>query len=440
MKPSQALFWIVLALTLALGGCYAHNYSVSMRTVQQAVQSGDLEQAKQSIEKIPALKKTRNALLYDLELGVLDHLNGDYAESNQRLEQAVALMEAQDAVRLSGLAAEWIFSERFHPYWGEDYERVLAHYYMALNYLMMERLPEALVECRRCNTLLQRFNDRYEQKSVYKSDAFMLYLSGLIYDAMGELNDALIDYRHAFEIYSSDYAEYYATPLPLQLPEQLLRTSAGLGFAEEFQDYQQQFPEIRWNTQEEFRKSARLIVIWNKGFIPAKVQSVFRWRIGGDGLKQPGCVIRFAFPELRPRVERLAQAVVRVNGHNWNLELAEELADIARKNLEDRRLRSIMQASSRNIISCTAEQALEDVHWIWGWIFAGAAELSQGADLRHWSLLPAEIQITQLLLPPGKADLELCFKDHNGRLVQQARYHKLDLQAGKSRFLIHRTF
>ena len=440
MIASKRLLLLLLALTLILSGCYGQSHYATMSGIQQAAQNGQYERAKEFVEMNQELKKERNSLLYALELGVLSHLNGNYQESNLWLEKAAARMEELDKISLSGLAADWMFSEKFHPYRGEDYERVLVHYYMALNYLMMDRLQEALVECRRFNSLLQRFNDRYEEKSVYKSDAFMLYLSGLIYDAMGELNDAFIDYRHAYETYRSDYAEYYATPLPSQLPEQLLRTSEGLSFSSDFQNYWQEFPGTRWPTQQEFRNSARLVVIWNKGLIPYKVEKLFRWYTGWNDVDRPGCYIKFGFAELVPRIEFLSQATITVNGRTQSLDLAEQLGKIAQKNLEDRRLRTAMHAVSRNVIRCVAEQALEEQHWIWGWILAGATELTEGVDVRHWFLLPSEMHITQMLLPPGTSDVELRFSDPSGNPSQQASFENVNLQAGKTTFLIHRTF
>ena len=440
MTASKPFLFVCLALTLALSGCYGQSHYANMSGIQQAAQNGQYERAKEFVEMNSELQKERNRLLYELELGVINHLNGDYRESNQWLEKAAERMEELDVISLSGLAADWVFSEKFHPYRGEDYERVLVHYYMALNYLMMGQLQEALVECRRFNTLLQRFNDRYENKNVYKSDAFMLYLSGLIYDAMGELNDAFIDYQHAYETYRGDYAGYYATPLPAQLTEHLLRTSEGLGFFDAHKNYLQEFPGVNWPSQQEYRNSARLVVIWNKGLIPYKVEKLFRWYSGWHDADRPGCYIKFGFAELVPRIEFLSQAAVTVNGQRQQLELAEDLGKIAQKNLEDRRIRTAMHAVSRNMIKCVTEQALEDQHWIWGWIFAGATELTEGVDVRHWFLLPAEMHITQMLLPPGTFDVDLNFSDPNGNPAGQARYENVHLQAGKTTFLIHRTF
>jgi hypothetical protein len=107
-------------------------------------------------------------------------------------------------------------TEKTQPNQGEDFEQVIVLYFMALNYLMLGDLQGALVDCRRVNTLLRELNDSYEHTIVYKTDAFSLYLSGILYDAMGEVNDAFIDYRNAYNAYREDYQEYYGTPVPEQ--------------------------------------------------------------------------------------------------------------------------------------------------------------------------------------------------------------------------------
>ena len=131
MTTSKTFLLLSLSLILLLNGCYGQSHYANMSGIQQAAQNGQYERAKEFVEMNPELKKERNALLYELELGVLNHLNGDYSESNQWLEKAAVRMEELDVISLSGLASDWVFSEKFHPYRGEDYERVLVHYYMA---------------------------------------------------------------------------------------------------------------------------------------------------------------------------------------------------------------------------------------------------------------------------------------------------------------------
>jgi hypothetical protein len=430
---------LFVLLILILTGCAGSHYE-AMIGVQQAVQTGDYQRADELLSKEEDLAQGQNRLLYLLDKGMIAHLSGEYEKSNQFFAQAEARIEQLNIISISGTASEWLINDTSQPYGGEDFERVMVHYYMALNYLMLGDLEEALVECRRLNTLLREFNDRYENKNVYKTDAFILYLSGLIYDAMGEVNDAFIDYRNAYNTYISDYQENYGTPIPSQLLEQILRTSSSLGFTEDFETYLQKFQGNTWSTQQEYRDSARLVVIWDNGLIPYKRQHIYRHYIETGDDNNRGCYVKFAFPEFVQRFPTYRRAMVTVGGNTASLELAEDLSQIAIKNLEDRRIRTIVKAVARNLLKCAAEHEIKKQNEILGWLFAGLTELTEQADTRSWLLLPADIYITQMLLPPGVSDVEISFPDASGLFVDHQLYEGISFERGKTTFLIHRTF
>jgi len=79
------------------------------------------------------------------------------------------------------------------PYEGEDFETVLINVVAALNYVLLNQWDDALVEARKVDHKLNVINDRYDKKNVYKEDAFARYLSGILYEGKGELNDAFIE-------------------------------------------------------------------------------------------------------------------------------------------------------------------------------------------------------------------------------------------------------
>jgi len=440
MKPVSIRYLFLFALLiLVLTGCAGSHYE-TMRGIQQAVQVGDYQRADELLSKEKDLAQGQNRLLYLLDKGMIAHLNGEYAESNRLFTQAAEHMEQLDFISITGTAAEWLINDTTQPYSGEGFEQVMVHYYIALNYLMLGDLEEALVECRRLNTLLRMLNDRYENKNNYKTDAFVLYLSGLIYDAMGEVNDAFIDYRNAYNTYISDYQENYGTPVPSQLLEQILRTSSALGFAEVFETYRQEFQGDTWPTQQEYRDTARLVVIWDNGLIPYKAQRIYREYIALDDDKDKGCYVKFAFPEFVKRIPIYRRATVSVGGNTTSLELAEDLSQIAIKNLEDRRVRTIVKAAARNVLKCLAEHELKQRNEVLGWLFAGLTEFTEQADTRSWLLLPANIHVTQMLFPPGVSDVEIFFSDASGLFVHQQFYKDITFEKGKTTFLIHRTF
>ncbi len=446
MKHSIASMLLLCCAVVGLTGCYAQSQLAVMNDVQAAVQNDDYNQAEALMKEKEDLQQERNDVLYFLEMGLITHLGAKYADSNSWFEQAAQRMEALDVISVSGTAAEWILTEQLQPYRGEDFERVLVHYYMALNYVMLGQLQDALVECRRVNTLLQQFNNRYEQKNVYKTDAFALYLSGLIYDAMGELNEAFVDYRNAYDTYAGDYTTYYGTSAPKGLQENLLRAASALGFSDVVERYRSSVES--WPEQSVYRQSARLVVIWENGLIPYKVAKDFRldedddvveWNEEEDD-EDDECYLKFSFAEFAPRLNLFARASVSAGGVTRHLELAEDVSRIAQKNLEDRRLRAIAQAISRNLLKCAAQASISEDHWFWQWLFIGLTELTEGADVRHWFLLPADIHITQLVLPPGTTDVEIAYFDAAGAPLKQARVEQVDLQAGQTKFIIQRTF
>jgi hypothetical protein len=433
-------FCLFALLIFVLTGC-AGSYYETMSSIQQAVQLGNYQRADELLSKEKDLAQGRNRLLYLLDKGMIAHLNGQYEESNQIFTQAATRIEELDVTSITGTASEWVINDTTQPYRGEDFEQVMVHYYMALNYLMLGNLQEALVECRQLNTLLRIFNDRYEKKNVYKTDAWILYLSGLIYDALGEINDAFIDYRNAYDTYVSDYQENYGTSAPSQLLEHILRTSSALGFADVFETYRQKFGGETWPTQQEYRNTARLVVIWDNGLIPYKAQRIYREYIRFDTKdKDKGCYVKFAFPEFVKRIPTYQRATVSVSGYTGSLELTEDLSQIAIKNLEDRRLRTIVKAIARNTLKCLAEQEIKKQNEVLGWLFAGLTELTEQADTRSWLLLPANISITQILLPPGVSDVELSFSDALGQVTNSQRYEAMTFEKGRTTFLIHRTF
>ncbi len=440
MKTLTIRYICLFSLFLLFLTSCANSHFATMRDVQQALQSENYQRAEDLITGKKELKKARNLVLYFLDAGMIAHLNGKYEESNRLLAQAVTRMEELDVISLSGTASEWLFSEKIQPYRGEDFERVIVHYYMALNYLMLDKLEEALVECRRVNLLLREFNDRYEHKNVYKTDAFMLYLSGIIYDAMGEVNDAFIDYRHAYHTYLNDYKSNYGTPVPGQLTEHLLRTSSALGFNDIFERYEREFSQTTWPIQKEYRNAARLVVIWDNAFIPYKVERTFRNYIELNDDKDAGCYVKFTFPDFVLPIPRFTRAEAFVNGTAHTLELSEDLAQIAIKNLEDRRLRALAKSVTRNLIKCAAEYEIEKENRFLGFLFGVLTEVTEGADTRHWFLLPANIHLTQFLLPPGVTNVELTFSSPLGQSLHHKRYENVMLKQGETTFLIHRSF
>jgi len=246
------------------------------------------------------------------------------------------------------------------PYEGEDFEKVMINVFSALNYAYLGELDDALVEARKVDHKLNLFNDKYEKKNVYKRDALAQYLSGILYEDKGEINDAFISYRKAFEAYG-DYRKNYATPLPPPLPADLMRTASAVGFTEEYEDYHKQFPNTRWTTENVLQGQGELIFVSYVGRSPIKEDYFIDAPIPNG--KNGTYILRVALPKFVPRPDRVGATEVHLvpadggtgsaTGAAGEISqqafLAEDITAIAKKNLEDRIARITAKAIARAV-------------------------------------------------------------------------------------------
>lgn len=159
-------------------------YHQKALTFQRDLQYEEPAHALSSLEEIKILKKKRNELLYLLEKGKLEYLNGRPKESNKFFNEADRQIEDLHT-HLASQLLSYLINPEVAPYRPEDFEKVTIHYYKALNYLVLQAYDEALVEAKRINIELQKINEKYPEgeKNRYTSDAFSLILQGLIYEA-----------------------------------------------------------------------------------------------------------------------------------------------------------------------------------------------------------------------------------------------------------------
>ena len=188
---------VIICFCLVVTSCATY-YQKSL-IFQQHFVKGEIEEANKTLDKNKKAAKDQNRLLYFLQKGVVLQMMGQYEESNKFLEEAYLFTEDYRK-SYTKEAASILINPMVKPYTGEDHELVLTHYFKVLNYLRMRQFEEALVECRRVNNKLNQLNDRYEKKkNRYKRDAFAMNLMGIAYESSGDINNAFIAYRNAWD-------------------------------------------------------------------------------------------------------------------------------------------------------------------------------------------------------------------------------------------------
>jgi len=414
------LIIFLLLFCIGLGGCgpVTSHYVA----VEQDLKSHRYDEADVIIEKNKAGYGETNAVLFYLDQGMTRHLAGRYEESNKSLSKAEALIDELYTKSISNAAASIITNDNVIPYEGEDFEKVMVNVFMALNYLNLGLWDDALVEARKVDHKLDVLHGSYETAPVYNDDAFARYLSGMLYESMGELNDALISYRMAYKVYLK-YQQDYGVKPPLVLVQDLLRLTEHLHFPEEFQEYRSKYPAVTWMKQSELDNKAVITVISQTGFAPYKKDYFFDAPIpdGSGGTYY----LRIAFPEFVERPTKITHVDVSVQELKLyqSADCVEDITAIAVKDLKDRigriSAKAIARATAKYLASATVQKQANKQGGLAGFLAKVATTVysvgTEQADKRSWRTLPSRIYLTKFVVDPGNYNILVDFYPEAGQ-------------------------
>ncbi len=461
--PRRLAAAAALAAALTASGCAT--YTDKALRVRSTLGQGDFAAAREFLEKE---KPGGSGLPYLMELGLVLRLQEDFAASNAAFDEAELLVDELYTKSVSKEALALVSNDEVIPYDGEAWERVLVNYYRALNYVDLGNFEGALVECRKINHKLQVYVDSDDSPPTYKTDAFAEYMTAMLFEAAGQSNDAWVSLRAADAAYAHYEKDYGVAPPPF-LAEDLLRLAESMGDRDAFDRYKERFPEVEWTPQAEMLRSAEIIVFYEEGYVPAKVQESLtvpilkhewddanrtryayrladRARYRRDfGYKKVELeyLLRVAVPKYAPPTvgELPGHAVVRVGDASCRSEIAEDLAAIARRGLDDEMgkvlFRTILRGLGKYALTRGLEKKQGEVAGILANVFTAATEK---ADTRAWITLPNTIQIARVVVEPGMHDVVIeCYGPGGGR-IDTIAFEDVEVEAGEVRFLSHRTF
>ncbi|MGM0452280.1 MAG: COG3014 family protein [Thermodesulfobacteriota bacterium] len=368
-------------------------------------------------------------LLYMMDSAMI-HMNcGHYETANQYFHQAEQLAEKLWTKSVSKEAASFVWNEYTKPYDGEDFERVMINLFSALAYIEMGNYDEAMVECRRLNLLLNTYNDKYEKKNVYKEDAFARYLSGMLYEATGQPDDAFIDYFKAYQAFK-DYKKYYDTPMPPTLVKDLCRVAAQVDRLAEVEKAGVEPDQIQRQKFPDTQELGKVVFIHFMGAAPRKVEN----RIT---IPTKGGPVKIAFPGYKPNPPSCSKSRLVLESSDGQVSAAshlmEDINKIAVKNLKDRKARVMAKvvaraAAKQVVIHQASEEAGTNLVKIGLNI---ANNFIERADTRCWRTLPGEIHLARTFVKPGKyrAFADVC---HHGKTFKQT----IAVKAGQTEFIL----
>jgi hypothetical protein len=403
---ASGIRWLGLVLALWLAGCAS--YTEETREIRRSFVAGDYKQALSKLEESSLKDEDNNRLLFKLERAMILDRMGDGERARALLIEADKLVDQLYTTSVSNTAATFIVNEAASDYSGEDYEKVAIHTQMALSFIGDGKLEQARVEAKKINNKLAEINQQYdEKKNRYAEDAFALYLSGLIYEVRGELDDALIDYWRAYQLYDGDYRDFVRGGEPDGLVRALYRLLVKRNRSDRAAKVKQAHPKIAAQAEADLKDDnwGEVVVVHEVGHIATKSTEEVVVPFG----KQ---IVRFSFPVIRKRQITYHGETGFVDrsggGAFYAADNVQDMDDIARLSLEDRRGRLIAKQMTRLLAKGQlTEQAYKNFGPIGGIAANIYSAVSETADTRSWTLLPEAYFVSRARIKPGKHTIEI---------------------------------
>jgi hypothetical protein len=466
-----------LAVLVLLTGCgpSVNRYLL----IEQSLFAGDPQQAAAIVEQTEKEYGAKGRLLYEMDRGMVLQLAARYQQSSAELERADEEVERLYTRTIRSETAAFLTNDNALPYEGDAYEHVMINVINALNYAAQGQLQEALVEARRIDHRLNVLSDRVTDADQYRNDGFARYLSGILYEAVGDLNNAFIAYRNAYEAYGSMQG-WSKMSAPPSLRSDLLRTAEALNLTTEFAKYRQAFPDVEWQSSSSQEQLAQVVMISYNGRAPRKEDLFLDLPISLDALQlvlinrgvfqSPyqrnravdsvlyglnGQVVRVALPRLVPQKTQVAfenMTLADSSGHSVSVrsELAHNVTALAQKSLSERlpviTVKALARAATKFAMAegamIGAQHAVgrDAAPWV-GLLVAlvthGLAVVSEEADKRSWQTLPDEIHVARAWVLPGQHHISI--RPSGQGVTTEKDGQTIALSAGQTMFIIQRV-
>ena len=194
----KRLFLLLLS-TILFSAC-ANKSMTRYEALAPALEKKGFEGA---IEKVVKEEKdlygSNSQFLYYFDLGVLHHYNRNFDESIKNLAKAEKIYEDLYTKSVTNEAAALATNDNVRPYRARPFELLTMYQFQILNYLAKMDIDGALVEVKRSqiamNALYQKDKDKVNDNGLLR------YLSALVYELDGSVDDAAISYVNTVKAY-----------------------------------------------------------------------------------------------------------------------------------------------------------------------------------------------------------------------------------------------
>ena len=418
----------VVSAALLLGGCASSSiftsYPSQIQPIKQQVQAKQYKLAQTALD---SHREDADKILYMMERGRISQLANDRQSSIEDFKLVIEAMEANEdkaVISLSDTAAQGsalLSNDNAIPYAGDGHERVFVHQYQAMNYLFSNDLAAARVEVKRANIEQQAALHEHESELVeaeekgreYAEDnksfmdafsamaavagkvknsfqnAYTFYVSGVLYEILGNPNDAYIDYKKALEIF----------PDNIYVQKDVLRLSKQLDMKDDYAAYKKRYS---FELKKPGKDEGEIVILFEHGYAPVKTEVM----VGVFTGKQ---IQKVAFPTYAMQWQDPSSLTVSIDG---GAEIGTTSPIVYVQAMAAKALQEKLPAMlTRQILRVVAKKEMaEQAGKASPWAKLGADIfnlVSENADRRSWLTLPNDAQLLRSSLPKGEYQLKL---------------------------------
>ena len=442
-----------LLIVPILFGCAAYNFE----KVEMNLNTGKSQEAYKYLEKNEPKKPD---IPHKFELGLVAHYANLFPESNKAFEQAEIIAEDRFTKSLTKEGFSLLTSDNLLPYTGTKFERLIAHYYHALNYIYQDKIDDALVECRRATNLMNYFKDEDDDYDFFGA-GFIAYFSAIVFEAAGEFNDAFISYRQA-ERYYKNAAESTGISIPEDVGHSLVRLTRKLSFTDEYEHYKQVYGEPPIHPD----NHGELILFYETGYVPQKKEQSLTFPIlktdkfgegdDEDTIKfartlrtREGLVVeevkleyllRVAIPAIKSKRPYFQGIQVSVGDVTTDGILVEDIEVNAIETFINGRPIILLRTLGRSLLKYLAFRKAKKQNKIAGALVNLAGAITESADTRSWKSLPNQIYMARLPIPAGTHTVKLSFLNSNGNISKSESINNVNIVSNQISILNFRTY
>jgi len=457
-------------LSLLLAGC-ANRGLTRFDSISKQASTQDYAAAARFLAKERAtLYGSQSTLLYYMDVGLLYHYGAAYDSSIVYLTRAVNLQDELYARSVTNEAASLLVNDNVRPYRGRSYEIVWLHLFLAFDYLALDRTDDARIEMRQAEIFLNEVKRKAgSDGKAYRDDPTFRAFSALVYEALGERDDAAI--------------AIYAAVKSLRQRKQPVPPGMA-AYAWRLLDAEDRPDDIReLDLQPPSTKPARtpgtgeLVVVGELGRSPALGETSFwgTWvrdgvmvysykdasgKVVSQALPAPGLPasayqgrgstrsgttlhIKWAMPSLREVPSRSQGMQVNVEGagtvagETWG-----DTRALLAQDLDEGRTalltRTVIRVAARTLAAEKAKSEMQTSNPIVNLLLSlgtdALADQLEQADVRMWFLLPRALSVARVSVPAGAASVQWGAQGDDGRIVR-SETRETPVKAGKTRFV-----